>query len=996
MITECCELSNSNLIATASLDGYIRLWTHDELKLKTELEDLDAKKAAAKTKQNSEGGARNIAGIRSLSYTPENGGYLLSAGYTPYINVWSPDTSLSKAFVGRLEGHAGVVLSARFFHKSTLAVSVDDRFNIRTWDLRYLKPLQNIRNETLNPATVSCLATMPGEARFIIGGRRMLLFTNEHTRRDLQAFQDELYPMEIEFNPYFGTLQVLTKHDVRVFSAYSGRIKQVFTDLFHGGVPLELTSMAPGPRDRKFFLADNSGNFKLFNARSGDQIKALLDADSLSPGEKKLVEITQIIFVEIQGIILMVANDASIRIAEWKANGDSIELLRELRGGHKGADITCAVYSRETLSLYTGGSEGGIANWAFESAKLAAYFKHSSTDITAIQDLFPYPAIAAADSKGVVAVYKTRDWKKSAPLLWLIPTLDLKGIPRPLTSMCILTEKRPNKFTLPLEIAYKKAANDSKELVQPTKIIPYEDLLRLQASLQTEHFEMELFVGGTAGLVHVIPIEALLRLRGIEPLPASDFNSKRWERFKVSLMRKDNLNAEISVQKSREELSLLYPPPEARYFGLPADVFITKKWKAHTDAITVISPLSMFSGMLTGSKDRQVKLWSNRGELWGTLSLLGLQAGSWKFPLDWVSKVLTDLDDVLELIALLEKAEFAPDQLPLIQTRYLFRNYILPEAKILNQIDKKDIFSKIRFFQRLATDKRPLPEEGESSYMTAKQVPRLNQEELEKVHKQVNQRLDQLHKLAQERSAKPREPSHNVFRNRYDLNRGFWDGIEKESFARARREFDNLLWRNEPEPRGPFAKQIGYKMREGWEEGTAPPAEISAEERPHLNTSALKAVKARMRDMAQHRDQERAAQFRQPKESQSSEFRLTGLPRPVSLGNLHGKATQKGWNIKYRQGESRTVLWNAAVSSVEQQNSQTGTRMHSDLGVVRSNQRLAESTITHLVAQQSTRPNTVGLGKEKIVAKKSFFLNPSVHSMKNMKIIRTGQGVYVI
>lgn len=996
MITECCELSNSNLIATASLDGYIRLWTHDELKLKTELEDMDAKKAASKTKQSSEAATRNIAGIRSLSYTPENGGYLLSAGYTPYINVWSPDTSLSKAFVGRLEGHAGVVLSARFFHKSTLAVSVDDRFNIRTWDLRYLKPLQNIRNETLNPATVSCLATIPGEGRFIIGGRRMLLFTNEHTKRDLQAFQDELYPMEIDFNPYFGTLQVLTKHDVRVFSAFSGKIKQVFTDLFHGGVPVELTAMSPGPRDRKFFLADNSGNFKLFNARSGDQIKALLDSDSLSPGEKKLVEITQVIFVENQGLILMVANDASIRIAEWKANGDSIELLRELRGGHKGADITCAIYSRETLSLYTGGSEGGIANWAFESAKLAAYFKHSNSDITAIQDLFPYPAIAATDSKGMLAIYKTRDWKKSAPLLWLIPTLDQKGIPRPLTSMCILADKRTHKFTLPLDAAYKKASADSAELVHPTKIIGYTDLTKLASSVQNEHFEMELFVAGTAGLVQVVPVEALLRLRGVEPLPASDFNSKRWERFKVSLMRKDNVNAEISVQKSREELSLLYPPPEARFFGLPADLFISKKWKAHTDAVTVISPLSMFSGMLTGGKDRLIKLWSNRGELWGTLSLLGLQAGSWRFPLDWVTKVLTDLDDVLALIALLEKAEFAPDQLPLIQTRYLFRNYILPEAKVLNQIDKKDIFSKIRFFQRLATDTRPLPEEVESSYLTAKQAPRLNQEELEKVRKQVNQRLEQLQKLAQEKSAKPREPSHNVFRNRYDLNRGFWDGIEKESFGRARKEFDNLLFRNEPEPKGIFAKKIGHKMREGWEEGTAPPAEVSAEEKPNLHTSALKAVKPRMRDMGYLRDSEKSHAIRESREIHAPEFRLTGLPRPMSLGNLHGKATQKGWNIKCRQGESKTVLWNAALSSVEQQNSQTGSRMHSDLGVVRSNQRLADSTIKHLVAQQSSRPNTVGLGKEKIVAKKSFFLNPSVHSMKNMKIIRTGQGVYVI
>lgn len=976
------------------MDGYIRLWTHEDLKLKTELEDLDAKKAAAKSPEPS-AGTRNIAGIRSLSYTPENGGYLLSAGYTPYINVWSPDTSLSKAFVGRLEGHAGVVLAARIFQKSTLAVSVDDRFNIRTWDLRALRPLQNIRNDTLNPSSVTCLAAIPGEARFIIGGRRILLFTNEHTRRDLLAFQEELHPQEIEFNPYFGTLQVLTKHDVRVFSAYSGRIKQVFTDLFEGGLPLELTAMAPGPRDRKFFLADNSGNLKMFNSRSGDQIKALLDAESFSPGVKKMIEINQIIFVENQGILLLIANDASIRIAEWKVAGDTVELLRELRGGHKGADITCAIYSRETLTLFTGGSDGGIACWAFESAKLAAYFKYSNTDITAIQDLFPYPAIASTDSKGVIAIYKTRDWRKSAPLLWLIPTLDHKGIPRPLTSMCILTSTEVPRMKLPSPNAYNTAAKDSAGLVSPNKIVPFEELRKMQAAVKDdEQPKMELFVGGTAGWIQVLPVEELLKMRGVEPLPVTDFNDKRWERFKVSLMRKDNLNAEISVQKSVEELALLYPPPDARFFGLPADLLITNKWKAHTDMITVITPLKMFSGLLSGSKDRLVRLWSSTGELWGTFSLLGLQAGAWKFPLDWVTKVLSDLDDVLALIALLEKAEFAPDQQPLIQTRYLFRNYILPEAKILSQIDKNDIFSKIRFFQRLSSQKRPLPLQAEVSGTESRFQYRLSTDELERVHKQVNVRLDQLQKMAQDRCAKPKEPSHNVFRNRYDLNRGFWDGIERESNARAQAEFDGLLWRNEPKPKGSFANKLNRNMGNPNEEGTAPP-EYSTIERSALNRSHNKALKFKPREPV--RPKEDGFELHPRKQgNEMPQYRLTGLPRPLSLGNLHGRASQKGWDIRYRKGESKLVLWNAAKASVDQQNASIGNRMHSDLGVIRSNHRLSELTIQGLVSQQSSRPQTAGLGKEKIVAKKSFFLNPSVHSMKNMKIIRTGQGVYVI
>ena len=63
----------------------------------------------------------------------------------------------------------------------------------------------------LSSLQVSCLAVFPGENRFIIGSKRLLLFTNDSTRKDIKAYNDDIFPIRVEFNPYFNTFHALTK-----------------------------------------------------------------------------------------------------------------------------------------------------------------------------------------------------------------------------------------------------------------------------------------------------------------------------------------------------------------------------------------------------------------------------------------------------------------------------------------------------------------------------------------------------------------------------------------------------------------------------------------------------------------------------------------------------------------------------------------------------------------------------------------------------------------
>lgn len=419
MITDACEIILSGFIATSSLDGKIKLWDVEEQQLITELEDGCVKKG------------RSIKGVRGMSYTQDYGGSLQSIGYVSYINVWSPDSSLSKAYVGRLEGHSGIVVSCKIIPSSPNCLSVDDKHHIRIWDLRTFMTIQMIRDDiSIQNSAVTCLEVIPHMDRFVVGGKRIQMYNNDFMRKNLETFNEELYALHVEFNSYYKTFSVLTKIDLRIYDAFTGKLIKVFNDLFDDRVQGELTCFVMGDRLRKFYIADNVGLIRKYNSNNGEIIQKIVSLNQLKEmqaavnnvpqgfggfssqqntnvNKRDNFEVSRQIYLTEEKLLVSGSCDSVVRIYEADEEQD-IQLLRELKDGHRDSEITALEYSSEYLILASGSQNGIVTIWDFEVNKPEAIFQETEQEILCFAFCYPFPVLLAGSIDSSLCGYQLR------------------------------------------------------------------------------------------------------------------------------------------------------------------------------------------------------------------------------------------------------------------------------------------------------------------------------------------------------------------------------------------------------------------------------------------------------------------------------------------------------------------------------------------------------------------------------------------------------------
>lgn len=187
------ELKSPVAAATCSLDHTIKLWDLSTGEKLCILEPM------------------HTSGVRSLDYTSEFSGSIISVGHENIIKVWSVEVSLSQAFAGQLEGHTTSVVSAKFFQNSPHVISIDEKMSIRIWDIRTFNCLQVIMQDR-KQFGCNGLTIIGSQAKFVAYGRRILIYdTLADPLPKASKLIEEVYPIKVEFNRYYKAFYVLTK-----------------------------------------------------------------------------------------------------------------------------------------------------------------------------------------------------------------------------------------------------------------------------------------------------------------------------------------------------------------------------------------------------------------------------------------------------------------------------------------------------------------------------------------------------------------------------------------------------------------------------------------------------------------------------------------------------------------------------------------------------------------------------------------------------------------
>ena len=115
---DICEIHNPFSIATCSLDKKIIIYNLLEKEVIRILEGDHSK------------------GVKKMSYNPYFGGHLVSVGNEIFANVWGPESLISDILIGKLKGHTKPLLDTKFIGKTPFNVTIDEKNNIRIWDIR--------------------------------------------------------------------------------------------------------------------------------------------------------------------------------------------------------------------------------------------------------------------------------------------------------------------------------------------------------------------------------------------------------------------------------------------------------------------------------------------------------------------------------------------------------------------------------------------------------------------------------------------------------------------------------------------------------------------------------------------------------------------------------------------------------------------------------------------------------------------------------------------
>lgn len=128
LITGVVEMEEPRCLVTCSQDGKLILWDVDSLQPITEVRTWDSQ----------------VRSLKGIDYSSHFNHYLITFGFETQVRIWCPKMSLSRPYIKSLDGHCGSAIIAKFINPTRYCVTVDERYNIRIWDLLYYSVAQLI------------------------------------------------------------------------------------------------------------------------------------------------------------------------------------------------------------------------------------------------------------------------------------------------------------------------------------------------------------------------------------------------------------------------------------------------------------------------------------------------------------------------------------------------------------------------------------------------------------------------------------------------------------------------------------------------------------------------------------------------------------------------------------------------------------------------------------------------------------------------------------
>eukprot|EP00347_Sterkiella_histriomuscorum_P016786 403351858 len=441
-IMDVCEIHSPLAIATASFDKTIRIF------------NLQEKIAIGVLKEHKKG-------VRSLNYTPYHGGNILSVGHENYINVWSPEGSINRSHIGKLEGHNAPVVSAKFINQTPFCVSVDEKMNVRIWDIRTLQCQQIISYESKSKLPVQGLLILPQTRKFAVLSKRFIFYdTISNDDNNIQSSgnggstsnqssqipnsqgkngqslenaaaqiaqiikqtqqnpqHENLFAIDTRFNEYYRSFVVITKNEIRTYDGLTGKLIKVFSEVIDKRTNAELSAFCLDNRHRKCYLGDTAGSIRVFNVSNGVFIKHVNHEDDNELRHKrnqllkkdKAKEISNLEFVNFNENLMLLSTtwDSKLKVFD-EEDPDETFMLRKSTGGHFKDDISALAFNDHLSLIATGSRSGIICIWDFETNKLEGICLGQKRAVTSLSFMKEYPLLVSAGQCGIVCIWGIR------------------------------------------------------------------------------------------------------------------------------------------------------------------------------------------------------------------------------------------------------------------------------------------------------------------------------------------------------------------------------------------------------------------------------------------------------------------------------------------------------------------------------------------------------------------------------------------------------------